>query len=64
MVRKSKLLKSYQDRTRGSLFIRSTRVDENDEFVLKPDTYGKAVSGKISDAELGKTVREILANCE
>jgi len=63
-VRKSKLLKIYQDRKTGALFIRSTKVNEHGNFVLKSDKYGKAVSGKISDAELGKAVREVLKNCE
>jgi len=63
-MRKSKLLKIYQDRKTGSLFIRATKVNENGDFILKNDKYGKAVSGRISDAELGKIVREVLKNSE
>lgn len=63
-MKKSKLLKIYQDRKTGSLFIRATKVDEHGKFALKHHKYGKAVSGRVSDAKLGKTIREVLKNCE
>jgi hypothetical protein len=61
---KSKKLIIYEDRKSGSLFIRSTKIDKDGEFRLKDDSFGKAISGNISDAELGKAVREILQNCD
>ena len=60
---KSKQVKIYEVKKAGSLFIRATS-DKNGEFVLKSDEYGKALSGKVSDEELGRAVREVLRNCE
>jgi hypothetical protein len=61
---KSKQLVIYEDKRTGSLFIRATR-DKNGNFVLKSsDECGKAISGKVSDDELGRAVREVLQNCE
>ena len=64
MERKTKKLVIYEEKETGSLFIRATKVNEHGDFVMKSDEYGKAISGKVSDAELGKTVREILENCD
>jgi hypothetical protein len=61
---KSKKLIIYEDRKTGSLFIRSTKIDSSGEFRLKDDSFGKAISGNVSDETLGKTVREILQNCD
>jgi hypothetical protein len=62
---RSKKLIVYEDRKTGSLFIRSTKISEDGQgFVLRPHEFGKAVSGKVSDAELGKAVRKIFLNCE
>lgn len=63
-LRKTKKLIIYEDRNTGSLFVRSTRITESGEFKLKDDKHGKAISGKVSDEELGKVVRAILANCD
>ena len=63
-TRKTKKLIIYEDRKTGSLFIRATRINRNGDFKLKDDSYGKAVSGKVSDVELGKAVRKILQNCD
>jgi hypothetical protein len=63
-LRRTKKLIIYEDRKTGSLFIRATRIDENDQFKLKDDSYGKAISGNVTDIELGKTVRTILKNCD
>ena len=64
MERKTKKLVIYEEKETGSLFIRATKVTEHGDFVIKSAEYGKAISGKVSDAELGKTVREILQNCD
>jgi len=62
---KSKKLIIYEDRKTGSLFIRSTKLAKGGKgFSLKDHRFGKAISGNVSDEELGKTVREILQNCE
>lgn len=63
---KSKQLIIYEDRKTGSLFVRATKVEPEGrrKFKLKDDTYGRAVSGNISDGELGRVVREILENCD
>ena len=62
---KTKKLIIYEDRGTGSLFIRATKISKGGQkFVLRDDSYGKAISGKVSDTTLGKTVREILENCE
>jgi len=61
---KSKQLAIYEDKRTGSLFIRATR-DKNGKFVIKSsDESGKAISGKVSDDELGQVVREVMQNCE
>jgi hypothetical protein len=57
---KSKKLIIYEDRNTGSLFIRST----NAEFKLKNHSLGKALGRNVTDAELGKTMRAILQNCD
>jgi hypothetical protein len=61
---RTKKLIIYEDRITGSLFIRSTKIDAKGEFRLKHDSFGKAISGTVTDAELGKAVREILQNCD
>lgn len=63
-MRKTKKLIIYEDRETGSLFIRATKIDKRGDFRLKDDSYGKAISGNVTDAELGKAVREILQNCD
>ncbi len=64
-MRKTKLLKIYQDRKSGALFVRSTKVDENDDFVLKSAKDGKALGPKkTSNEELGMWIRKILEKCE
>jgi hypothetical protein len=57
---KSKLVKIYEDKKSGALFVRST----DDKFRLKSDTLGKALGKNTSDDELGKTVRKILLNSD
>lgn len=64
MRRRTKKLIIYEDRKTGSLFIRATKIDKHGDFRLKDDSYGKALSGTVSDAELGKAVRNILQNCD
>lgn len=61
---KSRKLIIYEDKKTGSLFIRSTRVNDRGQFVLKDHNYGKAISGNVSNDELGRVVREILQKCE
>ena len=62
---KTKKLIIYEDRKTGSLFIRSTKMAKGGKgFSLKKHSFGKAISGNVSDEELGKTVREILQNCK
>lgn len=61
---KTRKLIIYEDRNTGSLFIRATSIDKQGGFKLKDDNWGKAISGSVSDEELGKTVREILKNCD
>ena len=63
-MRRTKKLIIYEDRKTGSLFIRATKIDKHGKFRLKNDSYGKAISGNVSDEELGKVVREILQNCD
>lgn len=63
-MRRTKKLIIYEDRKTGSLFIRATKIDKHGKFRLKNSSYGKAISGNVSDEELGKVVREILQNCD
>jgi len=56
---KSKMIKIYEDSKTGSLFIRAT-INKGGRFVLRDAKYEKAVSGKISNTELGRIVREFL----
>ena len=64
IMRKTKKLIIYEDRRTSSLFIRATTVNRHGKFVLKNHSYGKAVSGNVSDEVLGRSVREILENCD
>lgn len=59
---KSRQLKIYAVDQAASVFIRST-VNKKGRFVLRSDKYGKALSSKVSDAELGQWVRRILKYC-
>lgn len=62
---KSKKLIIYENRKTGSLFIRATKIGKNgSKFSMKHHRFGKAISGNVSNEELGKTVRDILQNCE
>ena len=60
---KSKLVKIYKDKKTGSFFVRST-VSKEKGFVLRDHKYGKAISDKVSNAELGKIVRDIFKYCK
>ena len=60
---KSKKLIVYQDKKSNALFFRSTAFKDG-KFRLKDDKFGKAISYNESDELLGKTLREILKNCE
>jgi len=63
-MRKSKKLVAYNVKSTGQFFIRATKVNKNNEFVMKPIRYGKAKSRKISGAELGRCIRDVLGNCD
>ena len=63
-MRKSKKLIIYEEKSTGTFFMRSTKVSESGRFVLKSDEYGIAKSRNISDAQLGRCVREVLDNCD
>jgi len=61
----SKKLSIYEDRKTGSLFLRANRTTSNPKgFATKDTEYGKALSRKVSDEELGSWVRKILQNCD
>ena len=62
---KSKKLIIYENRKTGSIFIRATKIAKNGKkFSMKHHHFGKAISGNVTDPELGQAVREILQNCE
>jgi len=63
-MRKSKKLIIYEEKSTETFFIRATKVSEGGRFVLKSDEYGMAKSRNISDAQLGRYVREVLDNCD
>ncbi len=63
-MRKSKKLVVYNVKSTGNFSIRATKLNKNDKFVLKLAAYGKAKSKNISDAELGRCIRKVLANCD
>ena len=65
MERKSKKLHIYQDKKTGSIFLNPTKV-KNGRFITKspPKDYGDALSGKVSDVELGKAVKKALKECD
>ena len=55
----------YEDKKTRSFFIHSVNKNRQGWKVRqKDDSSGKAVSGNVSDEELGKAVREILKNCD
>ena len=60
---KSRLIKIYVDKKTSSFFIRATKGTD-EAFILKDDSYGKALSSKVRNEELGLWVRKILENCE
>jgi len=63
---KSRLVKIYQARDGGQLFVNATGVDGNGEFYLKspPKDYGKVLPPSATDEAVGKAVREVLSNCD
>ena len=54
----------YREKSTGNFSIRATKLNENDKFVTKHIRDGKAKSKNISDAELGRCIRKVLANCD
>lgn len=61
---KSKLIKIYVDRRSSAIFIRATKPNQSGKgFILRDASFGKAVGKNVSDAELGKFIRQILQNC-
>jgi hypothetical protein len=62
---KSKKLVIYEDREKGSLFLRATRTTSDPTgFAIKDSSQGMALPRSVSNEELGKSVREILRNCD
>lgn len=62
---KTKKLEIYEDREKGSLFLRATRTTSDPKgFALKDSSHGRALPKSASDEELGKSVRKILQNCD
>ena len=62
---KTKKLVIYEDREKGSLFIRATRTTLDPMgFAIKDSSYGIALPKSASDEELGKSVRKIFQNCD
>lgn len=60
---KSRKLVVYQDKKSNALFFRSTTFKDG-KFSLKGDKFGRAISFNESDETIGKTLREILENCD
>ncbi|MDA8142614.1 MAG: hypothetical protein M0T81_01370 [Thermoplasmatales archaeon] len=60
---KSRKLIVYQDKKSNALFFRSTAFKEG-KFRMKDDKFGRAISYNESDETLGKTLRDILKNCD
>ena len=62
---KSKLLKIYWKKRGGQFFLNATKVS-GERFYNKGPAHetGKALSRNVSDADLGKAVREVLLNCD
>lgn len=60
----SRLIKIYVPKRNPSFFVRSTKDNGKGKFKLKDDKFGKALSGSVSNEELGKAVREVLKNCD
>jgi len=63
---KSKLIKIYQYRKGGQLFINATGIDDNGDFYLKspPRRYGRVLPRSATDEEIGRTIREVFLNCD
>ena len=60
---KSRKLIVYQDKKSNALFFRSMAFKEG-KFQMKDGKFGRAISFNESDENLGKTLREILKNCD
>ncbi len=62
---KSKLVKIYESREGGQMFINATGINENGDFYLKSPAkqHGKVLPPSASDEEVGKAVRYALSNC-
>ena len=56
---KSKLIKIYQYRKGGQLFINATGIDDNGDFYLKspPRRYGRVLPRSATDEEIGRTTQ-------
>jgi len=62
---KTKKMAIYEDEETGSYFLRAMRKTGDPKgFATKDENFGKAISAKVNDAELGKAVREILKKCD
>ena len=61
---KSKKLVVYQIKPNGQFFIRATKASKNGKFAMKSEKYGKPLVKDATDAELGRSIREILKNCD
>ncbi len=56
---KSRKLVIYQDKEKGSIFVRTTK-EKDGKFVIESSDKGKAVSEGISEKELGQLIKEKL----
>ena len=64
-MNKSRKLIIYEAKDHGQLFLNATTY-KNNRFAVKnpPCKYGKALSPRVSNEELGKAVRKVLKNCD
>lgn len=60
---KSRKIVVYITKKDGSIFVHPTK-EKNHKFSLLTTPKGKALSPRVSDTKLGKTIREVLCECE
>jgi len=63
---KSKLVKVYQNKKGGQIFINATGINETGDFYSKSPAsdFGKVLCKGATNGEIGKAVKEVLLNCD
>jgi len=63
---KSKLVKIYQMKKGGQIFINATGINKEGDFYSKSPAsdFGRCLCSSATNGEIGKAVKEVLTNCD